>query len=285
MGVATRHLNRAILSGTEHPPQVALLRAAQPIADPSPRWDTGPVRVLLDQAMARYATDRAAADAWLAPRLHATLRLTRGEAADKGLWAYLALVVAPDYVLWRHIPTGTDESRRAAVVQAARFAGANSVQAFARLWWAAEMFRDGADYRPVEVACSNQDVLNTALRLDIMEHRPTAMAVLRVLQQLTAGGAPRPGDQVNSLCRAIGIAGSTLMYETLGPDQLPDERELLLWIDEADSAPPAPWERLPDGPDDGEVPAASVAALTRLFENINEHLGQLRDRRGVATGV
>ena len=278
VGVATRHLNQAVLSGAEPPAQVALLRAATVIADPSARWNTAPVRELLDQAMARFESDRADADAWLAPRLHATLRLTRSEAADKDLWAYLAMVVAPDYVLWRHLPAGGEDARRTPVVQASRFVGGSSVHAFARLWWAAEMCRDGADYRPVEAACGNQDFLNTALRLGIMDHRPTALAVLRVMENLAAAGAPRLGDQLNALCKAIGIAGSTLMYEIIGPDELPDDAELLAWIGDADSAPPVAWDRLPDGPGDGTAPTASVDALTRLFEDINAHLGQLRDR-------
>ncbi|WAL72571.1 DUF6339 family protein [Kitasatospora sp. YST-16] len=283
VGVATRHLGRAVLSGAEPPAQVALLRAASVITDPSARWDTAPIRELLDQAMARFGSNRSGADAWLAPRLHATLRLTRGEAADKDLWAFLALVVAPDYVLWRHLPVRGENAPRTPVVQASRFVGGSSVQAFARLWWAAEMWRDGTDYRPVEAACTNQDFLNTALRLGIMDHRPTAQAVLRVVQNLAATGAPRLGDQLNALCKAVGIAGSTLMYEVIGPDELPDDAELLAWIDDADSAPPVPWDRLPDGPDDGAVPTVSVDTLTRLFEDVNAHLGRLRDRGSPST--
>src|SRR5690348_3937505 len=45
--------------------------------------------------------ERSRADAWLAPRLHAALRLTRREAADRGVWNYLALVQLDDYVRWR----------------------------------------------------------------------------------------------------------------------------------------------------------------------------------------
>ncbi len=282
-GVATRHLDQTVLSGGQPPAQVALLRAATVIADPSTRWNTAPLRELLEQAMDRFASDRASADAWLAPRLHATLRLTRSEAGDKDLWAYLAMVVAPDYVLWRHLPAGDEGARRAPVVQASRFVGSSSVQAFARLWWAAEMCRNGADYRPVETACGNQDFLNTALRLGVMDHRPTVLAVIRVMENLAAADAPRLGDQLNALCKAIGIAGSTLMYEVIGPDELPDDGELLAWIGEADSAPPVAWDRLPDGPDDGTAPATSVDTLTRLFEDINAHLGRLRDRgRGAA---
>ncbi|MFE5326402.1 DUF6339 family protein [Embleya sp. NPDC056575] len=280
VGVAIRHLDPAVLSGVEPPARVALLRAATVIADPSARWNTEPVRELLDQAMARFASDRTDADAWLAPRLHATLRLTRSEAADKDLWAYLAMLVAPDYVLWRHRPADGEDARRTPVVQASRFVGDNCVQAFARLWWAAEMYRDGADYRPVEAACGNQDFLDTTPRLGIMHHRPTALAVLRVMESPTTAGAARPGNRLNALCKAIDAAGSTLMYEIIGPDELPDDAALLAWIGEADSAPPVASDRLPDGPGDGTAPTASVDTLTHLFEDIDARLGRLRDRVG-----
>lgn len=44
--------------------------------------------------MFAFDEERTRADAWLAPRLHATLRLTRQEAADRRLWNHLALAVA-----------------------------------------------------------------------------------------------------------------------------------------------------------------------------------------------
>lgn len=255
--VASKHLTHSVLSGSERPPRVALLRASRPIEPAGMRWNAGPVRELIDVAMRRHDRDRTAADAWLAPRLHATLRMTRREAADTGLWNFLALVVAPDYVLWRH-KGHTKEGERAT---ADRFVGVHYKQAFARLWWAAEMFRDGDDYEPARVACGNQDVLNTMLRLEVIDHRPTARAVVRLLER----GVVSTGRQVNGLGAAINTAASTLVYDVLAPDDGPDAEARRYWIQESENAGPVPMDRLPYGPDDGEVPKTSVDALYYRF--------------------
>src|SRR5580692_3916412 len=40
-------------------------------------------------------------DSWLAPRVHASLRLTKREASDSRIWTFLAAYAFPDYVVWR----------------------------------------------------------------------------------------------------------------------------------------------------------------------------------------
>ncbi|MFG2181466.1 DUF6339 family protein [Streptomyces abikoensis] len=265
--VISRYLTEGVRSGLEEPPRVALVRASKPLTDNGPRWSTAPVRVLLDEAMKRFDGRRTRADAWLAPRLHATLRMTRAEAAEPELWAFLALAVAPDYVVWRHRGPA-DKEGSGPTATGDRFFGPHYKQAFARLWWAAEMFRNGEDYRPAETACSNQDMLNTALRLSVIDHRPTALALVRVLEGLTASGESRLGDKVNALSSAVNAAGSTLMYEVIAPDEPLHVDGLRAWIEQAEWNPAVEWDTLPDGPDDGEIPAESVDVLTNYFEQL-----------------
>ncbi|WP_329376877.1 DUF6339 family protein [Streptomyces sp. NBC_01351] len=271
------YLTNGVRAGQEKLPQVAILRASTAIPDDSARWDTAPVRELLDEAMYRFAPSRAGADAWLAPRLHATLRMTRSEAARPELWNFLALAVAPDYVLWRHLAAGESSDDTARRVSTPRFSGPHYTQAFARLWWAAEMFRDGHDYRPVEIACGNQDMINTALRLDAIDHKPTALAMARVLKGLADARATRLGDRVNALCTAVNAAGSTLMYDVIAPHDAPDHDALARWIEEAEAAPAVPWDRLPDGPEDGTARRSSLDLLTLMFERFSS-AAPLRDR-------
>lgn len=271
------YLTSGVRAGQERLPHVAILRASTAIADDSARWDTVPVRELLDEAMYRFAGSRAGADAWLAPRLHATLRMTRSEAARPELWNFLALAVAPDYVLWRHLAVSESGEDTARQVSTPRFSGPHHTQAFARLWWAAEMFRDGHDYRPVEIACGNQDMINTALRLDAIDHKPTALAMVRVLKGLADARAARLGDRVNALCTAVNAAGSTLMYDVLAPHDSPDHGALTRWIEEAEIAPAVPWDRLPDGPEDGTARRSSLDLLTVMFEGFSS-AAPLRDR-------
>ncbi|MFZ3497838.1 DUF6339 family protein [Streptomyces sp. 5.8] len=269
-GAATKHLGRGMLAGHDNRPQVALRKAAESLPETEARWRTAPLRELLDEAMNRFEDNRAAADGWLAPRLHATLRMTRAEAADCRRWNFLAMLVGSDYVFWRH--KGTEAAAPS------RFVGPHYTQAFARLWWAAELFRDGSDYRPVEIACRVQDVLNTTMRLDVIDHRPTAQAILRVLERLMADGTPRLGDRINALSSAVNAAGSTLVYDVLAPDRPTDHDALHDWIAEAEHSPAVPWERLPDGPDDGSVSGRALEALLPLFEQLSAE-APLRHRR------
>ncbi|WP_461005724.1 DUF6339 family protein [Streptomyces capparidis] len=256
----TKYLGRSVQSGQESPPQVALRKMTTHLPDTEARRRTAPVRELIDEAMRRHQDDRVGADAWLAPRLHATVRLTRAEAADDRLWNHLAMLVAPDYVVWRH------RSPSEGVAPASRFSGPHYTQAFSRLWWAAELFRNGADYRPVETACRLQDVLNTTLRLDVVDHRPTALAIVRVVRRLLDEGVSKPGDRVNALSAAVNTAGSTLVYDALAPDTPYDQEALRDWIDESADMPPVPWDRLPDGPQEGAIPDQTVESLVKLFE-------------------
>ncbi|MFD1935163.1 DUF6339 family protein [Nonomuraea mangrovi] len=256
-----QHLTLGVRTGSERLPQAALARACMPL-DEASRWDTAQTRRLIDEAMRRFDEMVTDADAWLAPRLHAALRLTRREAAESGLWNFLALRLAPDYVFWRHPGRPTAE-KPTSEVNSARFHGPFHTQTFARLWWAAELFRDGDDYRPVEVACGNQDMLHTALRLEIIHHRPTAQAIVQMLNQQTI----RTGREVNALAKAVNAAGSTLLYEVLAQDEVSDADAYRAWIDDIDTVF-VPYDSLPEGPDDVGVPGSAVDALIPLLEKL-----------------
>ncbi|MGW1886545.1 DUF6339 family protein [Streptomyces sp. NPDC001970] len=262
--IAAKNLTRSVLTGQENPPLVALIQAAETITANGSRWNTRPLRELFEDARLHHEeAGRTQADSWLAPRLHSTLRLTRSEAADPALWNFLAMVVGPDYVIWRHLPKKGKDGKRPAVT-ADRFCGPHYKHAFARLWWAAELFRDGEDYSPVVTACRNQDVLNTVLRLDVIDHRPTARAITRLLEE----GIVRTGRDVNALATVVNTAGGTLMYDVLAPDEGSDADAFRYWVNEGDMAPPVHGDSLPDGPGDGAVPRGSVDTMVRQFEKL-----------------
>lgn len=261
--ITQRYLTGEILRGEQLPPANALDAAALAWEE-SVRSEVKPLRDLVDEAMRRFKErERTGADAWLAPRLHATLRITRGEAADPRLWDFLAMRLAPDYVQWRHRPKPAHSGTPASVA-APRYSGTFHKQAFSRLWWTAELFRDGADYDPAVVACGNQDMLNSVLRLKIVHHRPAAQAFVAVLQN----GTIRIGREVNTLSEAVNAAGSTLSYEALAPDYQPDQDAYRAWIDEAALAPAVSFTRPPDGPADGRVDLDQVDILVPLFTSL-----------------
>ncbi|MFF3318127.1 DUF6339 family protein [Streptomyces sp. NPDC003035] len=258
-------LTEDLLKGEQVHGGIELAKVVEPLLEDDARWSVEPIRSLVEDAMFEFREDRTRADAWLAPRLHATLRLTRREAADKRLWNHIALAVAPDYVLWRHLPEATVH-RPVRRVAADRFVGPADRQCFSRLWWAAELFRNGPDYEPVEIACGNQDLIHTVLRRDVIDHRPTAQALVRLLKN----GQVTTGREINGLSLAISTAGATLTYDVLAPDEPKDPIPLREWIAEADTAPPVARQALPEGPDEDPVPEESVAALTSYFMELFE---------------
>ncbi|MBF6051078.1 hypothetical protein GO002_04135 [Streptomyces eurocidicus] len=272
--VALRTLTSGVLAGFEPMPDRRLRRAAEFSGTGASRRAVEPVRLLCDEAMRRFRDQPpTASDAWLAPRLHYALRITRAEAADSGLWNFLALCAAPDFVRWRW--GRPQDGERRVVGQVARYCGPWHSQCFSRLWWAAELFRDGKDYKPVEVACRNQDVLNTVLRQEMALHRPAAQAIVRVATT---------GRQVNGLAKLAYAASATMIYEVLAPDEPQDADALQDWIDAIEEASPAPDDRLPVGPDDGRVDEASTAALVEWFERLAE-VAPVRGRRLLEEGA
>ncbi|MFB8115495.1 DUF6339 family protein [Streptomyces sp. NPDC056465] len=258
-------LTEDLLKGIQGHGGVDLAKVVEPLPDDDARWRAEPVRELVDDALHQFKGNRTDADGWLAPRLHAALRLTRREAADRRIWNHLALAVAPDYVAWRHSPQAAP-GRSEARINPARFKGSPDRQCFSRLWWAAEMFRNGADYGPVVTACTNQDLIHYALRVELVDHRPTAQALVQVMERGVVG----TGREINGLIVAVRAAGATLVYDVLAPDEPRDPEVLRRWIAEAETAPPVPRHSLPGGPDEEPVPEKSVTALTEYFTELFE---------------
>jgi hypothetical protein len=114
---------------------------------PGREIDVEPVVNLIEEAVRRYPEKPDESDAWLAPRVHHVLRLSRREAARRGAWAWLAVVAVPHYVHWRF-------PGKKGVTDVDRFLGREGKNAVGRLWWGAELLRNGGDYGPVAVGFS-----------------------------------------------------------------------------------------------------------------------------------
>ncbi|WP_306312315.1 DUF6339 family protein [Streptomyces hydrogenans] len=253
-------LTEDLLQGVQGHAGVDLDKVVDAQADDDPRWEVEPLRDLVEDAMHAFHDNRTQADAWLAPRLHAALRLNRREAADRRLWSHFALAVAPDYVAWRH------SSQTTSRISPERFRGSLDRQCFSRLWWAAEMFRNGGDYTPVVAACGNQDLIHSALRRELIDHRPTAQALVQVMER----GVAATGREIEGLMTAINAAAATVVYDAFAPDLPRDPGALAAWIVEAGNAASVPRHTLPDGPDEEPVPRASVEVLTDYFVDLFE---------------
>jgi len=222
--------------------------------------DLDAVRDVIDEAIRRFSrSESTAADVWLAPRLHYCLRLSRRQAAHAGLWRWLGVVVFPDYVRWRF---GTDTNDPDKAAKPERFVGADYKQALSRLWWTAELGRNGADYAPVRIALQWQDIQNNLFRMAIARHRPTVQAALRVLDG-------KGGDPANALAKAANSTATTLVLDVLAPDEPLFPDATTRWIAEAAAVDPTRYlEDLPPGPDDPPVPEESIAIMEPLLTEL-----------------
>jgi hypothetical protein len=224
------------------------------------------LRRLIDEAMRRFGDRPPASDAWLAPRLHACLRLTRAEAAERGLWAWLATSEYAYYTMWRWPGRGEEEedpTLRGTAVK--RFVGSDRDNAIARLWWGAELCRDGGDYGPVVRAFLKQDVPNTWLALDAFHNRPCAQAALKLLPEMEA----RP---INRLATAMDQILSTRRLDVIAPDRGPDPAASRDWIAGWSDIEDLLEDALPDGADEAPVPSEQVAAIERLLQSVAQEL-------------
>lgn len=196
-------------------------------------------------------SDRATSDRWLSPRIHYALRLFRGEAAERGVWQWVAMRYRW-YVEWRW-------SDREGAVASDRWWGPIHKQAFARLWWGAEIFRDGADYRSVERAFVFQDLPNSYLHRPVVRCRSLALAIV---EQFSDANSPS-AKQVNSLARVLNLAtvGSPPEVET--GYQNDDLDAYNAWVT-ADFMPPAIWDDLLAGPPAADTTADSKAGGDRV---------------------
>ncbi len=190
--------------------------------------------------------DRTASDRWLAPHIHYSLRLFRSEAADRGIWQWIALRY-PWYLDWRWAdPNGK--------VADDRWWGPIHKQAFARLWWGAEIFRDGPDYRPVQRAFVFQDLPNSYLHRPLVRCRSLALAVV---DRVSSSVAPS-SDQVNSLARVLNLATVGTPPEVETGYQIDDLSTYRQWV-ETKVPSGLDWTQLPYGP-----PAIDTTEISRL---------------------
>lgn len=198
-------------------------------------------------------------DSWLAPRLHAALRLRRAEAADRRIWSYLAAVRYPDYVRWRFPGSSGATSSK-------RFIGGDRDNALSRLWWGAEMTRNGSDYRPTVGAFERQDIPNTWFALDAFHNKAAALAALRMLP--TMGARP-----INRLSTAFNHYLTTIMLDSIAPTPLPDIEAMSEWVSGIPDADDLLSAELPTGPLEDPLDEGLIDGVESLVRRVAQEVG------------
>ncbi len=242
--------------------------------------DLEPVVSIVRKAMEKFAGEQSKSDAWLAPRLHATLRITRREAGDRRLWTYLAVGSLFAYVHWRW-----RQDKDASGKFPLRFFGSMREHAIARLWWGAELTRNGRSYKYSEVFFRNTDVPNSWLNLRAFRHRPTAIAAVRFIYEREIGGIP-VGDRHRDLVKSFNAALTTTVLDTVAVNPASDPAALEEWLAE-DADETLFFEGDPTGPNEVAVPEESIEAALQLLSRVAEQTNfkaRIRVGKVVATG-
>jgi len=221
--------------------------------------DLEPLRRIVAAARELYDDDPAGSDAWLAPRVHATLRLTRREASDSKVWNFLTVVGMPDYVRWRWVG---DKGRLS------RFVGPEYKQALSRLWWGAELTRNGADYSQTNTLFANQDFQNSWARLNLFHHRVASVAAATLLSTFN-NGQMATSDQIRQLVKGLNMILTTTMLDAVAPSPAPDVDAIEDWINDVPDET-AYLAELPVGPAESSVPPASIDAVVQLLRHTSE---------------
>jgi hypothetical protein len=124
------------------------------------------------------------ADSWLAPRLHCVLRFPRRVAADRGVWFWLAATRLQPYVEWRFRESRAEKNKWW------RYQGDLLRNGVSRLWWGAEMLRDGSSYALVPHAYRSVRTFMFVSELRYSMYREAARAFTRVAAGRDAKGEP-----------------------------------------------------------------------------------------------
>lgn len=220
--------------------------------------------VMADPAIAGSDGEPERTDAFLAVAIHCLLRVSRRQAADRGLWFWLAAEQFPDYVRWRFPggATGTAPNR---------FDGPLRDNAISRLWMAAELGRNGSDYGPVRALFAKQDIVNTWLSLNAAHNRVVPLAAGRVLQSASRYG-------INPLAKKLNHVLSTVSLDALAPGPSPDHVALSEWRSET---PQSAEDLLSGEPAQGPAEEPVSDDVIRAME---EELLEIADRCNVSLG-
>jgi alkanesulfonate monooxygenase SsuD/methylene tetrahydromethanopterin reductase-like flavin-dependent oxidoreductase (luciferase family) len=257
-------------------------RGDQPTIDAGPYTEVlnigrevqlAPLRGIVTEAMKRFEHDPPKSDPWLGPRVHATVRLTRREAADKRTWEYLTVVEFPQYVRWRW--QNIDDPDK--VIPLDRFLGEDSKNALARLWWASELTRNGSDYKRSEIALSISRFSVAWLHLNLAHHRAAVLAVVDFLHTYQGGGATDTQGQF--MAKATNVALRTLCLDALATSPPIDADAVREWIaEEIDET--TMMQELPRGPDEAAVPETDVATVRKFLDDLAERINLAKAVKG-----
>lgn len=225
-------------------------------------FDAEAVKALFAAAVALENAKETDTDAWLAPRFHFLFRVSRRAAADRGMWAWLALAICREYVKWR-FPEAT----------AWRYYGDLLRNAVSRLWWGAEMVRNGPSYECVPIVFSRVRTAQFALELGYSRYRPAAIAFTRVAEGV-GSGEKLNDPMMKDLSKSINAYLSLTALEARGLSE--DDTSIVddNWRKHHPSLTEVQKAEIASlrGPNDGMVSEGAIRSLEEWFREIAQEI-------------
>jgi Family of unknown function (DUF6339) len=202
-GQLARHLEASYQPFLEEPDQpLEVDAAAEAVA-----------QVIADTERYDVAIDRVAA-----PLLHRALPITRREAAQPGVWRFLAVVACPELVRHRWGDPSWTTTRSHYWSPGTR----PDSNTFSRLWWIAELTRDGASYALTDEIFARPPLAKAIFVRKFGSYRPAVAAFTRVMKSATP-------TEIDRVARELHGRLSTLVLEALDEEQLSSLIEELFW--------------------------------------------------------
>ena len=223
--------------------------------------NTEALGVEIDLPLIKQLTQNAASflempemDPWLAPRLHAALRLPRRVCADDGMWAWIAFQCKP--FIEARFKKGNPS------LHPWRYRGTWSRNALSRLWWGAEMTRNGPDYTAVPLCFARTRTAQFALELMYSWDRAAAIAFCLVAEG--ADGDSKLSDvETNRLSTKLKVLLTMRSLDSFGDVHSEDSEEY-----DSEWATHAPTLLSLSSPNIKSIfgPAAGAVSLNRIKE-------------------
>jgi hypothetical protein len=141
--------------------------------------------------------------------VHRALPLTRREASLPGVWRFLAVAHRPDFVRHRWAFDRWTTTRSRYWTPGVR----HDSNVFSRLWWIAELTREGDDYSLTERAFSRQSIAIQVFIRRYAWYRPAVVALLEELEDA-------PQRTIEDVTRELLGALGTLVLEAISVTEL-----------------------------------------------------------------
>lgn len=224
--------------------------------------DTTLIRRVLESGIERLdheeLEETTSLDQWLAPRIHGAVRISRRLAGDMGFWSWLIVEVGRPYT-WRRWA----EKNRPTMY---RYTGDFKRNSLGRLWWFAEMSRNGPDYSPIKKVLRDASTAQYAMELRYSMYRPAVIAFGNTADRLDLGFA-----DLKRLSKRANAYLSLKALEAIGLDQGENERDAEWWREK-----PTVNDVIGDsemiGPRDGIASSIAIRNIEQWFESLTQEV-------------